>query len=232
MSLPSIELSKYHVELPSTGETVMFRPFLVREQKQLLVAVNGDKLQQTQAMYDIINLCTFGKVDASKLPAYDAEYLFMQIRSRSIGETVDLLLTCKECGHEQPGRLDLTDVQVQKTEGHVHDIDLGNGFILNMKDPNLLDVEVVRLEPTPDAVIELIARSIKTIWQGDEMFSAADYSLAELVDWVEQLSPRNLEQMQEFYETLPALRHELKFTCKQCGAENAAVLEGLQGFFA
>lgn len=231
MSLPNIELSKYHVELPSTGETVMFRPFLVREQKQLLVAVNGDKLQQTQAMYDIINICTFGKIDAAHIPAYDAEFLFMQIRSRSIGEHVDLLLTCNQCQQEQPGQLDLTAVQVQKPEGHVRDIDLGNGLVLTMQDPNLLDVELVRNDPTPDAVIELIARSIRSIWQGDEMYSTADYSLAELVDWVEQLSPRNLDQLQSFYETLPVLRHELKFECKHCGAENTAVLEGLQGFF-
>lgn len=231
MSLPNIELSKYHVTLPSTGETVMFRPFLVREQKQLLVAVNGDRLQQTQAMYDIINICTFGKIDAANIPAYDAEYLFMQIRSRSIGENIELLLNCSNCGQEQPGRLDLNDVQVQKPEGHVHDIDLGNGLIVNMQDPNLMDVEQLRLDPTPDAVIELIARSIRSIWRGDEMYSTADYSLAEMLDWVENLSPRNLDQMQEFYQTLPVLRHELNFECKHCGAKNTAVLEGLQGFF-
>lgn len=231
MSLPSIELTKYHIELPSNGQTVMFRPFLVREQKQLLVAVNGDKLQQTQAMYDVIAACTFGKVDATRLPAYDVEYLFMQIRARSIGEHVDLILTCQECQHEQPGTLDLTAVNVKKDATHVYDLDLGNGMILNMKDPSLIDVETLRQDPGPDAVIELIARSIKTIWKGDESYAADDYSLAELIDFIDNLSPKNLETLEGFFNSLPALRHELNFECKQCGAKNTAVLEGLQGFF-
>jgi hypothetical protein len=231
MALPTLDVPKYHTVLPSTGEKILFRPFIVREQKQLLVAVNGDADQQIQAIEDIVRTCTYEKIDPTRIPASDAEHLFLQIRARSIGEQVDLNLTCGECAATQNARLDLTAVQVHQPAGHEHTLDLDGNILLKMSDPNMRIMDAVRRENTPDAVIELIAHSIDSIWQGDEMFAAADYTLAELIDFVENLSPRNLEQLETFFETLPVLKHDIGFECKKCGAKNNAALEGLQSFF-
>lgn len=231
MSLPMVEAPKYTVTLPSSGEKIMFRPFLVREQKQLMVAVNGDAEQQMLAVEDIIKACTFDAVNPKKLSSSDAEFLFLQIRARSIGETIDLSLTCGECNHVQSGVLDLTLVNVTKPEGHAASVELSNGVILKLRDPGMQQMDEVRRDTNPDTVIKLIASCIQNIWQGDEMFSADEYSLAELIDFVESLLPVDLDKLQEFFESLPVLRHEINFECKQCGAKNTAVLEGLQSFF-
>ena len=231
MALPQIDVPKYHTTLPSTGEKITFRPFLVREQKQLLVAVGGDNEQQMQATQDIIWACTFEQVDPRRLSVFDAEFLFLQIRARSIGENVDLILSCAECDNTQPAKLDLTAVQVSKPAGHEYNIELGQGLILTMADPDMRAMHQLREDASPEAVIELIASCISKIWKNDELFDTAEYSLAELIEFVENLSPQNLIQLEKFFDTLPVLRHELDFECKKCGAKNTAIMEGLQSFF-
>lgn len=232
MSLPVIDTPKYHVTLPGNGEKVIFRPFTVKEQKQLLVAVNGDAEQQILAVEDIINACTFGKVNARQLAAYDSEYLFLQIRARSIGETVALNLTCSECGNIQGGSLDLTSVGLEAPADHKHVFEIDDQITVKMRDPDIQLMDAIRRNNTPDAVTEFIARSIQSIWRGDELFDANDYSLAELIDWVEKLNPVNLEALEDFFSTLPVVRHNIEFTCTKCNTKNVAVMEGLQSFFA
>jgi hypothetical protein len=231
MSLPLIDVPKYTTELPSNGEKITFRPFIVREQKQLLLAVNGDAEQQIKAVEDVIQACTWNKINITKLPAYDIEYLFLQIRARSVGETVDLSLTCKNCSHKQPYKLDLTNVSVNKPQGHVSNIDLGQGLIVKMQDPNLISVDELRRNYTADGIIELIAKSIDSIWKNDELFSAKDYSLKELIEFVENLNPQNLTLIESFFDSLPVLKHELEFKCTECETDNSITLEGLQSFF-
>lgn len=231
MSLPVIDLPKYSTQLPSTGQDVLFRPFLVREQKQLLIAVNGDAEQQIQAMMDTIDACTFGKLDVSQLPAYDLEYLFLQIRAKSIGETIGISLTCNHCAHVQDGKIDITEVQVDKPEGHANIIELDGNLTVEMSDPDLRQLDELRRDFSADAAIVVIAGCIRSIWEGDELYAAQDYSVAELVSWIENLSPANFTRIEEFFNTLPVLKHSIDFTCNKCGGSNTAVLEGLQNFF-
>ena len=159
MALPKIDVPVYSIALPSTGEVIKYRPFLVREQKQLLIAQNAGLEQQTQAVIDLVADCTFNKLDVRKLPAYDLEFLFLRLRANSVGENIDLILTCGECENRQDSRLDLTEVTVQKSEGHEHNIDLGQGLILNLVDPNLESLAQLRGQTSPDVnqIIGLIA---------------------------------------------------------------------------
>ena len=231
MSLPKIEVPVYNAVLPSTGKSVEFRPFLVREQKQLLIALNGGLEDQITAVNELVRACTYGKVEAETSPAYDVEYLFLQIRAKSVGESIDIVLNCQHCENKQDAKLDITNVGVNRPEGHKTDIDLGNGLLISMRDPDLRELGQLREELTADSIIQLIARSIKNIWNNNEMYDVKDYSTADLIEFVEGLSPGHLEKINEFFETLPVLRHELDFTCTKCNAENHAVLEGLQSFF-
>jgi hypothetical protein len=234
MALPKIDVPQYTLQLPSSGESVKIRPFLVREQKQLLIAQNGDVDQQTEAVLDIVDTCTFNKLSVRRLPAYDVEYLFLQIRARSVGENIDLILTCNSCEHKQDGKLDITSVAVNKQDEHNATVELGNGVVVNLRDPDLSSVNNLRAradDADANAVISLIARSIKNIWKGEEMFDAADYTDAEKIEFIENLSPANLAKIEKFFSSLPTLRHELEFKCEECGTDNTAVLEGLQSFF-
>ena len=235
MALPKLDVPQYSTLLPSTGESVRYRPFLVKEQKQLLIATGGSIEQQAHTVLDLVDTCTFGKLNVYGLPAYDIEYLFLQMRAKSVGENIDLVLTCAECENKQDSKLDLTTVNVIKTD-HPHNLDLGNGLMLTMKDPDLVATTEFRdenLSPErTDAVIKLIARSIQNIWKDGENYAVSDYSLAETIEFVENLSPANLETIQQFFITLPVLSHTIDYTCEKCSAKNSATLEGLQSFFA
>ena len=234
MALPKIDVPQYTIQLPSTGESVKIRPFLVREQKQLLIAQNGDYEQQTDAVLDIVEACTFNKLQVTKLPAYDVEYLFLQIRSRSVGENIDVILTCNECDNKQDGKIDISAVGVEKFEGHASNVDLGNGIVLTLKDPDLKEVAKLKENVAtagPDAIIQMLATCIKAVWQAEEMYDAADYSTAELIEFVENLNPANLTKIESYFNSMPVLRHEIDFKCEKCGADNRATLEGLQSFF-
>ena len=233
MALPKIDVPVYSTELPSTGEVIKYRPFLVREQKQLLIAQNAGIEQQTQAVIDLVAECTFNKLDVRKLPAYDLEFLFLRLRANSVGENIDLVLTCGECENRQDAQLDLTQVEVIKYPDHNHNVDLGNGLLVNLIDPDLESLARLKgnTSPTVDEIIGLISSCIKTIWKDEDMYSALDYGPAELFEFVENLSPSSFEKLEQFFMSMPKLRHELKFKCNKCGEDNVAVMEGLQSFF-
>ena len=233
MSLPKIDVPEYTTELPSTGEVVKFRPFLVREQKQLLIAQGGDAQQQTQAVENIVRDCTYEKVNPGQYPAYDIEYLFLQIRARSVGENIDLVLTCGECGNKQDTQLDITAVKVHKNDNHNFNIDLGPDLYLTMKDPDLAELAKLRTAEDLDSedVIKMVANCIQTIWKNSESYDVRDYPETDLIEFVENLSPQHFAKIEEFFTSMPKLRHDLEFKCTKCEAENVAALEGLQSFF-
>lgn len=230
MSLPVFDTPVSTVALPSNGEVVKFRPFLVKEQKQLLMAAQEGVEQQNAAIEGVIHACTFGKVDASKLPSFDVEYLFLNIRAASVGENVELVLTCS-CGAKQDATLDVTKVNVEKNPDHRNSIDLDNNITLQMRYPHLREVDDLLEAKDVDGIIKLIARSIDSIWQGDEKFSAADHSVAEMIEFVESMSPQSLDKIEKFFATMPVIRHRMEWDCKECGKHNEVTLEGIQSFF-
>lgn len=230
MSLPVFDTPTYNCILPSNDQPVKFRPFLVKEQKQLLMAINGSSDQQMEAIENIINACTFNKIDARRLANYDLEYLFLQIRAHSVGETIDLTLTCG-CGAKTNAKLDITTVKVNKPADHTTNIELDNNLLVKMRYPRMREVEEMLSNRNVDSIITLIAKSIDSIWKGDEQYSATDYSVAELIEFVEGLSPSSLDKIEQFFATMPALNHELNWDCTECGEHNTVTLEGMQSFF-
>lgn len=230
MALPTFNVPKYNVTLPSNGKTVSIRPFLVKEQKQLLMAINGTLAEQATAVIEIVRACTFGAVDPDKLPAFDLEYLFLQIRSRSVGENVDLVLTCS-CGEQTNTVLDITTVEVKRTANHTNKIDLDGNLMLVMRYPRLAEIDLFQQRGGADATIELIASSIESIWEGDTMFASTDYSKEELIQFVESLSPAAFDKIETFFASMPVLSHEVNWTCKKCDTPNVVVMQGIESFF-
>ena len=230
MALPVFDIAKYKTKLPSNGEVVEFRPFVVKEQKILLMATQASIEEQVDAVYAAVDACTFGVLKVGDLPSFDVEYLFLQIRARSVGEKIDMVLTCS-CEAKQNSTLDITTVGVQHEEGHSNVIELGNGVMVKLRYPTMKEVDSLAQNRTVDGVIGLVAKSIDSIWQGDEMYAALDYSLAELIEFVENLSPASLEKIEHFFVTAPVLRHDLSWACKECSKINKVTLEGIQSFF-
>ena len=231
MSLPVFDVPHFTTVLPSTGNKVSFRPFLVKEQKQLLMAVNGNTQEQVAAVNSIIDACTFNKLNVRRLPAFDVEYLFLQIRAKSIGENVEVVLTCANCGEKSKSMLDVSKVEVKKPEEHNHVIDLGNDLLIKMNYPRLEELEIDPDAPSVDRIITLISSCIQSIWYGEEMFAAEDYTMEELVEFVENLSPGSLVKIEEFFKTMPVIQHIFEWDCGKCEHHNRIVMEGLQNFF-
>jgi len=231
MTLPVFDVPHFTTILPSDGRKVSFRPFLVKEQKQLLMAVGGGFEDQIVAVNHIIDACTFNKLTARNLPAFDVEHLFLQIRARSIGENVEVLTTCANCNEKTKNIVDVSKLEVKRPLNHSNTIELGNDVVIKMDYPRLEDLEIDAEVPNVDRIIQLIASCIQSIWQGEEMFAAEDYTLDELVEFVENLSPGNLEKIEEFFKSMPVIHHEFIWDCQKCQQHNHVVMEGLQNFF-
>lgn len=231
MALPVFDTPIHTVKLPSNGEAVKFRPFFVKEQKQLLMAAKEGVEQQNDAVENVIHACTFGKIDASKLASFDVEYLFLNIRAASVGEKVELVLTCP-CGAKEDTAIDVTKIDVQRNADHVNTIDLDGNIIVQLRYPHLREIDELLAAKDVDGIIKLIARSIDKIWQGEEMFTAADHSIAEMIEFVESMSPQSLDKIEKFFATMPVLRHTVEWDCKACSKHNEVTLEGIQSFFA
>ena len=243
MPLPKIETPQYELTIPSTEKVVKYRPFLVKEEKILLIALETEEESQIiNAVHNIIDSCLFGDVDVSELAMFDVEYIFLQLRLKSKGEEVPLLLECDKCKQQTQFQLNLADVQVQRTEGHEKDIKLQNNIGVIMKYPSM---ELRSLFDSGRSDIENIFESLvlclESIYDAETVYPAKDHTKLELDDFFESLPESEFKKIQQFFETMPALKHEVDVTCtnrtgkgkssKPCGHRNQKTLEGLQSFF-
>lgn len=194
------------------------------------MAATAEAEQQTTTIEEIVRSCTFNKVDPAKLASFDVEYLFMNIRARSVGENVELVLTC-ECGAKTDHVLDITQIKVERSEEHQTNIELNEQFTVKMRHPRMREVDDLVNNGGVEGIITIIARSIETIWHEDQMYAATDYTLAELIEFVENLSPSSLDKIERFFATMPVLRHGIEWNCAACGKDNRVMLEGIQSFF-
>ena len=230
MALPTLTLPKYHITVPSTQEMVEFRPFIVREEKILMLALESEEYPQIcTALKDVVNACTFEKLDTDNLSIFDLCYIFLNIRAKSVGEIVTPSMMCGGCKEVTPVEINLTDVEVQRNEKHTDKIDLGEGVGVKMKYPTLTFDEK-GTEPT-DVSVKVVADCIEMIYTEKEVFKCEDISSEELLNFIENLQHSQFEQILEFFTTMPKLEHTIKYTCKGCGDENTVVLEGLTDFF-
>ena len=238
MPLPKITTSEYELELPSNGKTVKYRPFLVREEKILILALeSANQKEITNAVKQVIKewLLTKG-IKIEQLPAFDIEYLFLNIRGKSVGESIDLLVTCGDDGETEVGvTVPIADIQVVKSEEHTKDIEIGDGWTVKMKYPSLsqfIETNFTESADTVEKSFQVIASCIDIVYNKDDMFAAADCTKKELKEWVESLTSQQFQKIEKFFETMPKLTHTLKVVNPKTRKENTVVLEGLTDFFA
>lgn len=236
MPLPKMSTPIYSVKIPSTDQKVSFRPFLVREEKALLLAQQSEDVSvMTDTLKEIITNCVKDKLDINSLAVFDIEYLFTQIRAKSVGETVELVFTCSHCDQEKNKvkmGIDLTTIDVVKDPTHTNNIHLFDECGVIMHYPNLETFKKAEgKEEDINAIMEVVIDCIDTIYNGDEVFYAKEQTRQELEDFVMNLTKEQFDKIETFFVSIPKFKKDIEFDCPACGAHNETTLEGTASFF-
>ena len=239
MPLPKIATPTYELELPSTGETIKYRPFLVKEEKLLVIALESeDNKQITNAIKAVLKSCVLTKgIKIELLPTFDIEYLFLNIRGKSVGEELEVNIICPDDDEtEVPVTINLDDIEVQKEEDHTNKIKLDEKIMMEMKYPSLEQFIKNNFDfnekNAMDQSFELISTCIDKVYTEDEVWSTADCTKKEVKEFLESMNSSQFQSIEKFFSTMPKLSHTIKVTNPKTKVENDVVLEGLASFFA
>jgi hypothetical protein len=239
MPLPKISTPTYELELPSTGQTIYFRPFLVKEEKVLVLALETEQTKDiTNAIKSVIKNCIQTKgVKVESLPTFDIEYLFLNIRGKSVGEDIEVNLICPDDGETSvPIKINIDDIKVKKSDEHSTQIKIDDSITMEMRYPSLdqfIKSNFDFSENTEmDQSFDLIASCVDKIYTEEEVWSSADITKKEIIDFLEQMNTQQFKQVERFFETMPKLYHEVTITNPNTGVESTVKLEGLANFFA
>ena len=236
MSLPIIETPTYRVNIPSTNEQIEMRPFLVKEEKILLMAQESDNDEEMKnATAQILSNCVLTEgVDFYSLPLFDIEYLFLQLRAKSVGEIADPYITCPECSMPIELQIDLSKIKVKFPKDHTNEIKLNDegtmGIVL--KYPTIdTAIDYSEDNNSIDSAMNMLICAIESIYTDEEVFDARDHTKEELLEFVENLNSTQFESVLNFYRTMPAVEHLEKCKCANCGHETSINIRGLKDFF-
>ena len=242
MPLPKINTPTYELTLPSNRKKVKYRPFLVREEKILVLALESeDQKQITDAIVQIIGDCLITKnIDVTKLPTFDIEYLFLNVRSKSVGETVEVNVTCPDDGKTKvETSINIDDIKVVKDKNHKFIIQLDDKYSMKLKYPTLdqfvennFDFEMAEPKESVSAAMSMLSTCIDMIYDEEESWDASESTKEELDEFIDQLNTKQFQEVEEFFRTMPKLSHTLKVTNPKTGVESEVVLEGLASFFS
>ena len=236
MALPKLITPTYELEVPSTDEKIKFRPFLVKEEKILMMAMESKSSADiTQAVKDIVTACTFDKVKIDDMPMFDVEYIFLQIRAKSVGEISKLKLLCPDDKETYADvEIDLNEVKVQVGDNHTNKIELGNGMGMIMKYPSVDSFADSGIKDiNPSNMLEVISSCILQIFEkkGEKVYETKDQTKKEVEEFIESLNTKQFKDVQQFFESMPKLKHEITITNPKTKVESKITLTGLNDFF-
>jgi hypothetical protein len=238
MPLPKIATPSYELTIPSNKKKIKFRPFLVKEEKILVLAQETeDPKQIANAVKDVISSCILTKgIKVDTLATFDIEYLFLNIRGKSVGETVEVLITCPDDGETQvPVTVNLDDIQIKIPPNHTRDIRLDDSLVLRLKYPSMdefVKSNFINNKVNLNDTFDLIYSCIDQVFNSEESWNAAECTKKEIEEFIDQLSPTQFQQIETFFDTMPKLSHEIEITNPKTGAKSTVLLEGLSSFFA
>ena len=234
MGLPKLNTPTYDLVLPSTEETIKFRPFLVKEQKLLLIAQESkDSKELLNALSEIMYNCTFGKINAQEAYVFDVEYVFLQIRRKSVGDKVTLNLLCEDDGTTRvPTEIDLGEIKVEVGENHTNKFSLTSNIDLVMSYPTMHTMDKIDFVKTDEkSSFDIIKHCINQVIDGDKVYERADMSDADLTEFIESMNIENIEHILQFFETMPKVRYKTTITNPNTNVENTINIEGIDSFF-
>ena len=241
MPLPKISTPTYELVLPSTGKTIKYRPFLVKEEKILILALESQSTKEiTNAIKQVLKDCIVTKgIKVEALPTFDIEYIFLNVRGKSVGESLDLIITCGDDGETQvPVTVFIDQIKVEEDPEHKRDIQLDTDLVLRMKYPSLdqfiktnFDFSSNQSSSNIERSFDIISSCIDVIFNAEESWAAADSTKKELTDWIETLTPNQFKEIEKFFDTMPRLSHTVKVVNPKTKVESDVTLEGLTSFF-
>ena len=236
MALPKLDVPIYELTVPSTDEKIKYRPFLIKEEKILLIAMeSGENEDVIQAVKQIVSECTFNKLKLGSMPMFDVEYIFLQIRSKSVGEVSKLKVLCRDDGETYANvEVDLTEIEVQVNDDHTNKIELTDEMGVIMKYPTIDSFSTAGISDiTADNMLDVIVACIDKIYdkKGEEVYDSKDSSKKELMDFVEGMNTTQFQDVQAFFDSMPKLRHEITVVNPKTKVENVVALSGLNDFF-
>jgi hypothetical protein len=239
MPLPKIATPTYELDLPSTGQTIKYRPFLVKEEKLLVIALESEDTKQiTNSIKIVIKNCIETKgIKVEALPTFDIEYLFLNIRGKSVGEEIDVNIICPDDEETEVAvKLNVDDIKVQTNENHTNRIKLDDSLIMEMKYPSLDQFIKSNFDLSSNNAIDqsfdLVASCVDKIYNEEEVWDTADVTKKELMEFLDQMNTNQFKEIEKFFETMPKLSHTIKVTNPNTNVESDVVLEGLSSFFA
>ena len=232
MALPKLEQKTYTLTLPSTGESIQYRPFLVKEQKTLLLAQESkDSKELVNAVSSLINDCTFGKVNAKTCPLFDAEYIFLKVRAKSVGEKVDLVATCPDDEETKVNFvLDINDIEVQMTDDHTNVVEITDDVKMVFDYPILSSSARYANDQRTDIMFDVVRDCVKEIHFGENSYNKVDISKKDLDEFIDSLDAEQFSRVMNFFETMPKLRHVIEVVNPNTNVKSEILLEGLQNF--
>jgi len=240
MPLPKIATPTYELTLPSSGKSIKYRPFLVKEEKILILALESQDIKQiTTAIKQVLKECILTKgIKVEELPTFDIEYIFLNVRGKSVGEAIDLIITCADDGETEVSvKVFIDEIKVQRDPEHSQEIKLDDNLLLKMKYPSLNEFIKNNFDfssedaYTIEKSFDIISSCIDMVYSAEESWSAADCTKKELNDWIETLTSNQFQEIEKFFNTMPKLAHTFKVKNPKTGVESDVTLEGLTSFF-
>ena len=244
MGLPTIAVPQYQLIIPSTEKKIKYRPFLVKEEKVLLIALESENQTNIiNAIRTIISNCLYGDVNVNEMPTFDLEYIFLQLRAKSKGEVIDLKYECPKCKTELDVNINTEDVKVIKTPEHTNTIELDTDLGVVMKYPTIETQQMIQdinenKKSEIEGIFTMITRCIDYIYDKDNTYPLKDHTEKEVDDFIDSLTDVHFQKISKFFDTMPVLKHEFKLNCtkkkkdKTCSYKETITLSGLQSFFA
>ena len=238
MPLPKVSTPTYELVLPSSGKKIKYRPFLVREEKILIMALESEDVKQiTNSVVDILNSCIISKgIDITKLATFDIEYLFLNVRSKSVGETIDIVLTCPDDNTTKvETKIDIDTIKIKKDRKHKDIIKIDDNISIKFKYQSMDSFIENNFESNEKSevrnTLDMITSCMDVIFNEEESWNASESTKKELEDFIDQLNTKQFKQIEDFFSTMPKLTHSIKVKNPNTGVESSVILEGLAAFF-
>ena len=235
MALPIVETPRYECTLASQDMQVQYRPFLVKEEKILLMAMEGEEQNEmVNAMKQIISNCIIEEINVDVLPLFDLEFIFLNLRSKSVGAESVVGIACPNCNTTNQFEINLDEIEISKTEEHTKEIHLTDSVGITMKYPTVDVLKGVNIsEETVDVenTMLMVESCVETLWEGDATYDMSDYTKNERQEFFDNLTQSQFAEIQSFFETMPKLSHDIQYSCSNCDYNDTMTLEGLQNFF-
>jgi hypothetical protein len=241
--LPKLDIPIFETKLISSGKTIKFRPFLVKEQKLLLMVNQGDDIKEAiTVVKQVLKNCIIDDTNVDDLPSFDLEWLFLNLRAKSVNEVVDLKYQCnnivkdengenKQCSSVEKFQIKLLDIKPTKGENHTNKIQLSEKLGVVMKYPTFEMIAKLENKSEDEILMDLLVNCIDYVYDEDNIYRTKDLPKEEIVEFIDSMQQKDLEKIQEFFETAPKLKHTINFGCKKCGYKEDIPVEGLQNFF-